>query len=111
MGRLDLPDPIRDEDIYPATEGSAMSYAGDYPRGSDGENRETRMPSTFDGPAVPPTEGQIDLNGDVLRRPTAIEARYWPPCCDKALVLPPACVCAYTTTCPDHGTRHNGTHD
>lgn len=30
-------------------------------------------------------------------------------CCDKAVQVP--CVCTYATECPDHGTRHNGTHD
>lgn len=67
--------------------------------------------STFPGAAPQPTEGQIDLNGDVLRKPTDLQRRFWPPCCDKALVLAPQCVCAYMTTCPDHGIRHNGTHD
>lgn len=76
------------------------------------ENRETRVPvSTFGGPMPQPTEGQLDLNGDALRKPTDNERRWWPPCCDKALVLSPRCVCAYMTTCPDHGERHNGTHD
>lgn len=30
-------------------------------------------------------------------------------CCLKAKVLP--CVCAYSFTCKEHGTRHTGTHD
>lgn len=30
-------------------------------------------------------------------------------CCEKA--QPHPCVCAYSTTCPDHGVRHFGTHD
>jgi hypothetical protein len=30
-------------------------------------------------------------------------------CCEKARPL--GCVCTYSTTCPDHGDRHFGTHD
>jgi hypothetical protein len=30
-------------------------------------------------------------------------------CCEKAVKT--GCVCAYSTTCPDHGERHFGTHD
>ena len=30
-------------------------------------------------------------------------------CCDKAKRY--GCVCAYATTCPEHGVRHFGTHD
>jgi len=82
MGRLDLLDKYRDEN-FPV--------------------------STFPGKATPPTEGQIDLNGDVLRRPNLYERPY--ACCDRALVLPPGCVCFFESTCPDHGHRHNGTHD
>jgi hypothetical protein len=34
-------------------------------------------------------------------------ARY--ACCEKAVQNP--CVCNYSTICPDHGRRCNGTHD
>ena len=30
-------------------------------------------------------------------------------CCEKARVLP--CVCAYSYECPEHGTRHIGSHE
>lgn len=30
-------------------------------------------------------------------------------CCDKA--RPINCVCAFSTDCPEHGQRHNGSHD
>lgn len=30
-------------------------------------------------------------------------------CCEKAQPL--QCVCAYAYTCPEHGDKHNGTHD
>lgn len=30
-------------------------------------------------------------------------------CCEKATQI--GCVCLYATTCPEHGERHNGTHD
>lgn len=30
-------------------------------------------------------------------------------CCPRSQVL--QCVCAYAYSCPDHGTRHMGTHD
>ena len=30
-------------------------------------------------------------------------------CCEKATVLP--CVCAYSYECPEHGTRHIGSHE
>ncbi len=30
-------------------------------------------------------------------------------CCEKATQK--GCVCLYATTCPEHGERHNGTHD
>jgi hypothetical protein len=30
-------------------------------------------------------------------------------CCPRATAL--KCVCAYAYSCPDHGERHNGTHD
>lgn len=32
-------------------------------------------------------------------------------CCPKARRLAIHCVCAVVVTCPDHGTRHCGTHD
>lgn len=79
MGRLDLLDPIRDEDIFP-----------------------TNPPQ--------PTEGQIDIDGHELRRPSVHEQPY--ACCDQALVKKGAgCVCFFISRCPKHGVRHNGTHD
>jgi hypothetical protein len=65
--------------------------------------------STFPGKAPAPTEGQIDLNGDVLRKPTIHEQPY--ACCAEALVLPTKCVCFFVSNCAIHGYRHNGTHD
>ena len=65
--------------------------------------------STFPTPAPAPTEGQIDLNGDVLRKPNVYEQPY--ACCGDALVKSKACVCFFISTCPTHGERHNGTHD
>lgn len=59
-----------------------------------------------------PTAGQLTLDGQELRPLTFIERRYYRPCCEKALVLTPStCVCAFQTSCPEHGLRHNGTHD
>lgn len=69
------------------------------------------MTGTFPDPAPAPTEGQLDLNGDALTKPTYMQTRYYSVCCEQALVMAPQCVCAFMTTCPDHGVRHNGTHD
>lgn len=65
--------------------------------------------STFPGEAIPPTEGQLTLDGEELRAPSVYEQPY--ACCSQALVLPQGCVCFFVSTCPVHGTRHNGTHD
>lgn len=42
--------------------------------------------------------------------PTPTPARTYPhACCARAQPL--QCVCAYAYTCPEHGTKHIGTHD
>lgn len=74
------------------------------------ENRETRMPvSSFGGGMPAQYAGQLDMNGDALRAPSIHERPY--ACCTKALVMPSSCVCFFESTCPEHGHRHNGTHD
>jgi hypothetical protein len=39
----------------------------------------------------------------------AEDIRYGRLCCDKAEYI--NCVCAYATSCPEHGDKHVGTHD
>lgn len=56
--------------------------------------------------------GQLSIEGRELREPTFSDRRYYSLCCDNALVEKPhTCVCAFITYCPEHGRRHNGTHD
>ena len=54
--------------------------------------------------------GQLTLDGQELRPVSVYERPY--ACCAKALVLTPSsCVCFFQSYCPEHGHRHNGTHD
>lgn len=56
--------------------------------------------------------GQLTIEGRELREPTRIERTFWKLCCRDALVeTPHSCVCAFITYCPEHGRKHNGTHD
>lgn len=77
------------------------------------ENRETRFPRVNGEPLhTEHIAGQLTADGGELRAPTFSQHRYYPLCCGEALVVyPQACVCAFVTTCPNHGTKHNGTHD
>jgi hypothetical protein len=68
--------------------------------------------SVFPTPAPAPTQGQRTFDGSELVPLTARDRDWYPICCDKALREKPSpCVCAFITVCPDHGRRHNGTHD
>ena len=53
------------------------------------------------GPEKPPTvKPESDMQKDIIRRFG---------CCEKAEFT--NCVCMYSFWCPDHGTKHVGTHD
>ena len=71
--------------------------------------RAHRASSAFGGPMPTQYAGQLDLDGNELRALSIYEQHY--ACCSRALAKPSSCVCFFESTCPEHGDRHNGTHD